>query len=83
MVYFYCKSNLDYLALKGNMFLHIMKGIHLFLVVYTRVHVTESGARPDKFGAPYRVLHIKFHAGSMFQGYHILLPGINSYFFPY
>ena len=46
----------------------------------------ENQAPTDKFGVLYCLLHIKFHgfnylAGSLFQGYHTLDPGINSNYF--
>ena len=40
----------------------------------------ENRAPPDKFGVLYSVLHGEFHnlaAGSVCQGYDILVPGIN------
>ena len=57
-----------------------MKGTHFVLIV-TQAHVAENGAPHDKF-VSYTICHIKnsmvLTAGSMFQGCHILVRGINA-----
>ena len=48
-------------------------------------HMLENGAPPDKFGILYTVCYIQNNmiltAGSMFWGYPILVPAINSFFY--
>ena len=71
------------------MFLH-KKGTFSYINVrdtssldYKNKHAEENAAPPYKFVVLYRVSHIEFHgltAGSMFQGYHYLVPGINSFY---
>ena len=56
-----------------------MKGTHLLFIV-TQAHVAENGAPPDKFGVYYIKNCVVLTAGSMFQGYHTLVPGINLFF---
>ena len=44
----------------------------------------ENGAPPDKFDVLYRQLHIELHiltAGSMYYGYHTLVPIVLTQYF--